>query len=338
MDGAGCWSTVVCTPAERASLGLTAQSEWLLRCRLAAGHQGNHATDATNHPRTDRRLWLEWNDFDDHAQSLIERNPCRFSNEYGMGCLFFEGHGGPHYVAPTNGHARPRPSAPPSAPIPTLPNQPRPGQPLPNHTFLNNTLPSNGLPTNGVSNNSLPSQPFPGQPQTPIHQPGPASGERHVLPRQDRQPPPWSPLTSPGRHTPSPQAPPVPSRPPVNAAPAVGHRSAAVDYSHEQVDDVVDTQLGRHVMPNTDSVRTRADDQLHAVTPSRRHRMPDAGSPPASPPAVPPPVDPPAAATPAVRPAGSRSAARSSDGDISAALSEVAIALSKLADAIRTRG
>ncbi|WAC53633.1 hypothetical protein [Gordonia sp. SL306] len=105
MNGEGCWSTVVCTPAERAALGLTGQSEWLLHCRLAAGHQGNHATDASIRPRADRRLWLEWNDFDDHAQSLIERNPCSVRSPQGAACLYFESHGGAHFFAPSNGHA-----------------------------------------------------------------------------------------------------------------------------------------------------------------------------------------------------------------------------------------
>ncbi|MGC5259162.1 hypothetical protein ACPXCG_22705 [Gordonia sp. DT218] len=105
MNGEGCWSTVVCTPAERAALGLTGQSEWLLHCRLAAGHQGNHATDASVRPRADRRLWLEWNDFDDHAQSLIERNPCSVRSPQGAACLYFASHGGQHFFAPSNGHA-----------------------------------------------------------------------------------------------------------------------------------------------------------------------------------------------------------------------------------------
>ncbi|WP_238420506.1 hypothetical protein [Gordonia sp. 'Campus'] len=105
MNGEGCWSTVVCRPTERAALGLSGDSEWLLQCRLAIGHRGNHATDASTHPRHDRRLWLEWNDFDDRAQSLIERNPCPVPSPEGAGCVFFAGHGGPHFYARTNGHA-----------------------------------------------------------------------------------------------------------------------------------------------------------------------------------------------------------------------------------------
>ncbi|MGW9264602.1 hypothetical protein [Gordonia terrae] len=105
MNGEGCWSTVVCRPAERAALGLSGDSDWLLQCRLAIGHRGNHATDASTHPRHDRRLWLEWNDFDDRAQSLIERNPCPVPSPEGAGCVFFAGHGGPHFYARSNGHA-----------------------------------------------------------------------------------------------------------------------------------------------------------------------------------------------------------------------------------------
>ena len=112
MDGQGCWSTVVCSAEERRALGLSGSSEWLLQCRLAAGHAGNHATDASARPRSDRRLWLEWNDFDDRAQSLIERNPCPVPSPEGARCVFFNGHGGPHFYARSNGHApSPRPGS-----------------------------------------------------------------------------------------------------------------------------------------------------------------------------------------------------------------------------------
>ncbi|GAC50323.1 hypothetical protein [Gordonia aichiensis] len=110
MDGQGCWSTVVCSAEERRALGLSGSSEWLLQCRLAAGHAGNHASDASTAPRSDRRLWLEWNDFDDRAQSLIERNPCPVPSPEGARCVFFNGHGGPHFYARSNGHA---PTPPP---------------------------------------------------------------------------------------------------------------------------------------------------------------------------------------------------------------------------------
>lgn len=126
MTSEGCWSTVVCSPAERETLGLTGQSEWLLACRLAAGHLGNHATDASPRPRSDRRLWLEWNDFDDRAQSLIERNPCPVTSSYGVPCVFFHGHGGAHFYAPSNGHA-PTVSAGRSLPEHGVPERGGPG-------------------------------------------------------------------------------------------------------------------------------------------------------------------------------------------------------------------
>ncbi|MGV9709442.1 hypothetical protein ACWDTI_02085 [Gordonia sp. NPDC003424] len=126
MNGEGCWSTVVCTQSERVALGVADRAEWLLKCRLTVGHGGNHATDASTRPRRDRRLWLEWNDFDDRAQSLIERKPCTVRSEVGAHCLFFEGHGGLHMYAPSNGHApslHRRPQAGPSRATPTSPEQ-----------------------------------------------------------------------------------------------------------------------------------------------------------------------------------------------------------------------
>ncbi|WP_253660914.1 hypothetical protein [Williamsia maris] len=53
-------------------------------------------------PRYDRRLWLEWNDREQHAQSLIDRMPC--TGGVGARCMLFEGHGGVHWYAPTNGY------------------------------------------------------------------------------------------------------------------------------------------------------------------------------------------------------------------------------------------
>ncbi|MCX6468932.1 MAG: hypothetical protein NTW76_06415 [Corynebacteriales bacterium] len=97
----GCWSTVICTGAERSALGDTTDTGWVLGCRLSIGHRGDHATDAEVLPRFDRRLWLEWNDRDQHAQSLIDRNPCTSPGR----CMLFEGHGGDHWFAPANGHA-----------------------------------------------------------------------------------------------------------------------------------------------------------------------------------------------------------------------------------------
>lgn len=130
MNSEGCWSTVVCSADERRALGLASTSEWLLQCRLAAGHRGNHATDASTRPRADRRLWLEWNDVDSHAQSLIERNPCPVPSPDGARCIFFHGHGGPHFYARSNGHAPTamsgqgrRPAEPARQPQPDAPRQ-----------------------------------------------------------------------------------------------------------------------------------------------------------------------------------------------------------------------
>ncbi len=98
----GCWSTVICSAHDRAELGNTSDNGWVLGCRLSIGHRGDHATDAESVPRYDRRLWLEWNDREQHAQSLIDRMPCR--GGVGARCMLFEGHGGVHWYAPTNGY------------------------------------------------------------------------------------------------------------------------------------------------------------------------------------------------------------------------------------------
>ncbi|WCB37962.1 hypothetical protein [Gordonia polyisoprenivorans] len=105
MDSEGCWSTVVSTAAERRALGLPESAGWMLECRLPIGHRGNHATDGSTSPRNDRRFWLEWNDFDPHAQSLIERNPCPVRSLENAPCLYFHGHPGPHLYVRSNGHA-----------------------------------------------------------------------------------------------------------------------------------------------------------------------------------------------------------------------------------------
>ncbi|QTI69969.1 hypothetical protein [Gordonia polyisoprenivorans] len=105
MDSEGCWSTVVSTAAERRALGLPESAGWMLECRLPIGHRGNHATDGSITPRNDRRFWLEWNDFDPHAQSLIERNPCPVRSLENAPCLYFHGHPGPHRYVRSNGHA-----------------------------------------------------------------------------------------------------------------------------------------------------------------------------------------------------------------------------------------
>lgn len=151
MNRDGCWSTVVVNADERRALGLANSSVWILQCRLASGHPGNHATDASTMPRNDRRLWLEWNDVDSRAQSLIERNPCPVPSPQGARCVFFHGHGGPHFYATSNG----RPPAPVSQPIssngrtPSAPRQPpglSPGPPEPPWTAasLNGHGPSTG--------------------------------------------------------------------------------------------------------------------------------------------------------------------------------------------------
>ena len=98
----GCWATVICSARERAELGDTSDNGWVLGCRLSIGHRGDHATDSENTPRYDRRLWLEWNDREQHAQSLIDRMPC--TGGVGARCMLFEGHGGVHWYAPTNGY------------------------------------------------------------------------------------------------------------------------------------------------------------------------------------------------------------------------------------------
>lgn len=105
MDSEGCWSTVVSSAAERRALGLPDTAGWMLQCRLGIGHRGNHATDGSAHPRADRRAWLEWNDFDPQAQSLIERNPCPVRSLDNAPCLYFHGHPGTHQFARSNGHA-----------------------------------------------------------------------------------------------------------------------------------------------------------------------------------------------------------------------------------------
>ncbi|GGF18192.1 hypothetical protein [Williamsia phyllosphaerae] len=47
-------------------------------------------------------MWLEWNDHEEHAQSLIDRMPC--TGGVGARCMLFEGHGGVHWYAPSNGY------------------------------------------------------------------------------------------------------------------------------------------------------------------------------------------------------------------------------------------
>lgn len=104
MNSEGCWSTVMSSNADRRALGLPASAGWMLQCQLGVGHRGNHATDGGAYPRTDRRFWLEWNDLDSRAQSLIERNPCPVRSAENVGCRYFHGHPGTHAFAWSNGH------------------------------------------------------------------------------------------------------------------------------------------------------------------------------------------------------------------------------------------
>ena len=104
MNGAGCWSTVVCTPKSAPS------SVWPTTCSgscIAGWPSGTPVTTPPTPAITaiDRGLWLGWNDFDTQAQSLIERNPCSARSLTGAHCLFFEAHGGPHFYATGNRHA-----------------------------------------------------------------------------------------------------------------------------------------------------------------------------------------------------------------------------------------
>lgn len=108
MTGA-CWSTAICTESERHALGLATDGEWLLTCRLSDGHLGEHATDASVHPRRDRRTWLIWNNRAIHR--LLDREPCPMNNRAGSPCLLFATHGGMHYYgAPVQSGHSPVPS------------------------------------------------------------------------------------------------------------------------------------------------------------------------------------------------------------------------------------
>jgi hypothetical protein len=334
MNGEGCWSTVVCTPAERGALGLTGQSEWLLHCRLAAGHRGNHASDASVRPRTDRRLWLEWNDFDDHAQSLIERNPCSFRSQHGAACLYFEGHGGTHFFAPSNGHAPAPARGPQSGAMPGQGPVQQPGQ-----------APQSGL---------IPPGPPPMPPQQgPGHQSGPMQP-----PLPPHQPPP--PMNRP--------APPPPESPtpvtPSSAPPAARRRAepASATATQESSQVMPQASMGRPPVAagahasggHHDGYRpgrrsTGAEPPTTAARAGSRHRLPDADdqesqseapvTPPSPQPARSQPVTPPPAAPPASSTAGpaanAASSAGRSDAEIAAALRDVAAALERLAAAMR---
>ncbi|NDK88576.1 hypothetical protein GYA93_03115 [Gordonia desulfuricans] len=165
MDGEGCWSTVVSSSTERRALGLPESAGWMLQCRLGAGHHGNHATDGGTYPVPGRRFWLEWNDFDPRAQSLIERNPCPVGTREGGACLFFHGHGGPHIFARSNGHA-PTAMSGAAAGRPAGPAPSRSGAPLPHAAAPIHRGPSTGdLPVSGPSGaHRLPDHRQPGPP------------------------------------------------------------------------------------------------------------------------------------------------------------------------------
>ena len=318
MNGEGCWSTVVCTPQERTALGLTGRSEWLLHCRLAAGHRGNHATDASSHPRVDRRLWLEWNDFDDHAQSLIERNPCTARSPQGTGCLFYEGHGGGHFFAPSNGHAPTAVSTPHAGP-PAGPAPQRPAPPSPA--------------------SAPPAPPRMAGPQ----QPAPPSAARQPAPRPATGPVPQRALDDaeaqrlrPGRPSPEPSGPMRSAAPrpptPIPADPTSRRETTAqpvrAHAGHQGY------RLGRR---STDA-EPPADMTRQA---SSRHRLPDPDDEaPASAPVAPaPPARPPQASMPnqtlGTSGTGSAHEADGHGAEIAAALRDVAAALEKLAGAMR---
>ncbi|GAB11375.1 hypothetical protein GOARA_068_00340 [Gordonia araii NBRC 100433] len=117
MTGA-CWSTAVCTEAERRALGLASDGEWLLTCRLSDGHPGDHATDASARARSDRRTWLTWDDSPAPLHRLIDADPCPVRSRTGTPCLLFGGHGGLHYYgAPASPGSPPAPSAIESADV-----------------------------------------------------------------------------------------------------------------------------------------------------------------------------------------------------------------------------
>ncbi|ASR05295.1 hypothetical protein [Gordonia rubripertincta] len=313
MNGEGCWSTVVCRPTERAALGLSGDSDWLLQCRLAIGHRGNHATDASTHPRHDRRLWLEWNDFDDRAQSLIERNPCPVPSPEGAGCVFFVGHGGPHFFAHSNGHA------------PSVMSGAGAG---------NHQRPASGPGRTGL------------QPPTP----NPQRMGSHRLPDSDQPPAPLPPAGGPASgpaHGATPEPPPEPGyrggRRSTNAEPLVSedyhgrrHRSDAPGQAAAG-QAVPDIAAPNPASPNPAAPGPVAPKpaQTNPATPAHAvPALPDVPSPTG---AVVPSVGVPDAQTDAadhaLEPTSEAEAARRAE--ISAALDDVAVALARLAAALR---
>ncbi|MYR07242.1 hypothetical protein GTV32_13405 [Gordonia sp. SID5947] len=336
MNGEGCWSTVVCTPAERSALGLTGQSEWLLHCRLTSGHQGNHATDASSRPRADRRLWLEWNDFDDHAQSLIERNPCSARSPQGAACLYFESHGGRHFFAPSNGHA------------PTAIRGPHPAT---------GPTPAQGPGQSGEIPRPMP-RPGPAGPRTPAPpaHPGQAPQSDRMRMTTDTHIPIVRPAATTATHESSSEdaartgrrSGARPAAPVSGAHANAGSRHDGYRPGRRSTDAEPPTPSGprpgsRHRLPDAADAGTPPAGPNPAGPPSPPSSPPPSSQPPSSP--APPPQKPApeaqqptssvpsGAATPSVS-TPSPSTDRG-DADLATALSEVAVALEKLAAAVR---
>ncbi|MFT3898682.1 MAG: hypothetical protein QM728_00330 [Gordonia sp. (in: high G+C Gram-positive bacteria)] len=133
MTGA-CWATAVATEPERTALGLAADANWLLTCRLSDGHSGDHGTDASTAPRSDRRPWLLWNDIPGQSHRIVDNEPCRMHNLAGTQCLLFIAHGGMHFYGNPDEPAPPADPLDISVPLPeeneAAASAPDPGEPL----------------------------------------------------------------------------------------------------------------------------------------------------------------------------------------------------------------
>ncbi|GAA2368712.1 MULTISPECIES: hypothetical protein [Gordonia] len=134
MRGGGCWSSIVATPDERSALHLTPTHDWLVACVLPAGHDGAHGSDGAQ-SHSGRRRWLMWDDYARGAQTLAEEFECPSQALDGAPCLFFAGHGGPHrYAAPVGRDFPAEPvvdGAPSPAPVPKPRSAPASPPPLP---------------------------------------------------------------------------------------------------------------------------------------------------------------------------------------------------------------